>query len=162
NVTGLAGNVTKTYDATTAATLGAGNYTTDRIGGDTVNVSTAAGTYDNKNAGVGKTVSVNGLAINGADAGNYNLVTNSVSGNVGANYSYTFVNSANGAITKAALGITARDIAMIYADGTILNGVTGFTATGLAGGETVGSVTLATNAATSSSGNWNAGVWTLT
>ena len=51
---------------------------------------------------------------------------------------------------------------MTYADGTTLNTTTGFTTSGLLGSDTVTSATLATNATLSTSGNWNAGTWTIT
>ena len=51
---------------------------------------------------------------------------------------------------------------MTYADGTTLNGSTGFTASGLQHGETIGSVTLTSNAPLSTSGNAIAGSWTVT
>jgi len=91
-VTGLTGTVSKTYNANTNATLASSNYTlsgvvagVDNGGGtsDVVSVSNTSGSYDTKNVGTGKTVTVNGLAITGADAGDYNLVTNSISGAVG-------------------------------------------------------------------------------
>ncbi|MDQ2820149.1 MAG: YDG domain-containing protein [Pseudomonadota bacterium] len=64
----------KTYDATTAATL-AGTASVAALGSDVVNVSgTGVGTFFNKNAGVGKAVTVSGYTLGGFDAGNYNLV----------------------------------------------------------------------------------------
>src|SRR4030065_6779 len=47
------------------------------VGGDTVNLETgsAAGTFDSKDAGSGKVVAGRGLAVSGADAGNYSLTT---------------------------------------------------------------------------------------
>lgn len=48
---------------------------TGAIGGDTVNVdvSGATGTLENEDAGTDKAVTVTGVALSGADAGNYNL-----------------------------------------------------------------------------------------
>ena len=45
------------------------------VGGDTVTLSTAGatGTFDTKSPGTGKTVTVSGFTIGGADAGNYTL-----------------------------------------------------------------------------------------
>ena len=87
-----------------------------------------------------------GYTINGDDVGNYTLNQPTSTAN----------------ITKAALTITASDVSMTYADGTALNGASGFTSSGLQGGDAVDSVTLTTNATTSSSGNWNAGSWSIT
>ena len=84
-VAGLTGAVTKTYDATTSATLTAGDYTLAGVlGSDTVNLNDpTTGAYADKNAGSGKAVSVSGLALSGADAGNYVLSTSTASANIG-------------------------------------------------------------------------------
>ena len=75
NVTGItAGN--KVYDGDTTAALNTGSANlVGVIGGDTVNLddSAAAGVFADKNVGTGKTVTVSGLALTGADAGNYLL-----------------------------------------------------------------------------------------
>src|SRR5271166_3650997 len=65
-------------------------------------------------------------------------------------------------VAKAALAITANNVNMTYTDGTTLDVVNGFTPVGLQNGERVGSVTLATDATLSGSGNWNAGEWAIT
>ncbi|WP_296268083.1 YDG domain-containing protein, partial [Pseudomonas sp. UBA6562] len=63
----------KTYDGTTAATL-SGTASVSPIGSDVVAVTgSASGNFLDKNAGVGKAVSVSGFTLAGADAGNYNL-----------------------------------------------------------------------------------------
>ncbi|WP_308925165.1 YDG domain-containing protein [Janthinobacterium sp. J1-1] len=70
---GFAG-VNKTYDGGTAASV---TITDDRIGNDVL-TATATGTFDGKNAGTGKTVTVKDASLSGADAANYTLA------NVGA------------------------------------------------------------------------------
>jgi filamentous hemagglutinin family protein len=60
----------KVYDGTTAATVSATSG--DIVTGDAVTIA-ASGTFADKNAGVGKTVSISGGALSGADAGNYAL-----------------------------------------------------------------------------------------
>ena len=81
----LKGTVVKTYDGTTDAALLPGNYQLSGVlNGDDVSLSDpATGSYDNKDVGTGKSVSVTGLSISGANAGNYALSSASVSGNVG-------------------------------------------------------------------------------
>ena len=71
----LTGSVEKTYDGTTAATLAAGNYQlAGAIAGDNVALNDpASGSYDTKNVGTGKMVSVAGLALTGSDASNYTV-----------------------------------------------------------------------------------------
>lgn len=71
SVTGVTAN-NKIYDGTTTATL-SGTASVAPIAGDTVTVGgTASAAFSNKNVGAGKTVTVTGYAIGGADAGNYN------------------------------------------------------------------------------------------
>ena len=72
-VSGLTAN-NKTYDGTTAATLG-GGATVTGYGSDAITVQgTGTAVFANKNAGTGKAVTVTGLTLAGADAGNYNLM----------------------------------------------------------------------------------------
>jgi hypothetical protein len=103
----LAGIAAKTYDGTTAATLSSANYQLSGVkGGDVVSLNDPpAGTYDTKNVGSAKTVSVSNLFLVGADAGNYLLASSSVSGRVGA------INAKSLLVT----GVTAQ--AKVY-DGT--------------------------------------------
>jgi filamentous hemagglutinin family protein len=64
----------KTYDGSTAATL-AGSATVSPLGGDAVGIAgTGSAHFIDKNAGTGKTVTVSGYTLDGADAGNYQLV----------------------------------------------------------------------------------------
>jgi uncharacterized C2H2 Zn-finger protein len=68
NVTSVANN--KTYDGNTTATVA---LSSDKLTGEDVNLSYTSATFDNKNAGTGKTVTVAGITISGADAANYTL-----------------------------------------------------------------------------------------
>jgi O-glycosyl hydrolase len=94
---GLTGTVSRNYNGNTTATLAVGNYTLSGVvSGDTVNFNNpAAGTYDTKNAGTGKTVNVAGLAISGGSAANYTLASTSISGAVGR------INATNITVTAA-------------------------------------------------------------
>ena len=87
---GLTGDVSKTYDRTTAATLAASNYgVSGAVFGDTVILNNpVSGTYDTKNFGTGKTVTVSGLsvanAVNGAaKVYGYKLASTSAAANIG-------------------------------------------------------------------------------
>jgi trimeric autotransporter adhesin len=102
----LVGTISKQYDTTTSATVSSDNFQLSGVVGDNV-VSVAPGvaTYSTADVGTGETVTVNGLTLAGADAGNYVLASGTVSAPVGA-------------ITPAPLavsGITASD--KVY-DGT--------------------------------------------
>lgn len=73
DVTGVAAD-DKVYDGTTAATLNLGSASfAGLVAGDDITVTGATGAFADKNAGAGKTVSITGLTIGGADAGNYTL-----------------------------------------------------------------------------------------
>ena len=66
----------KPYDATTVATLNVGGASlSGAIGGDPVTLVTtsAAGSFDTPEPGIGKTVTISGLTLGGASAGNYSV-----------------------------------------------------------------------------------------
>jgi filamentous hemagglutinin family protein len=130
---------TRDYDGTTAATVNTSTATvasggvTSADGNaytlDDVSVNTAAvtaGTFADKNAGIGKTVSITGLTLQGADALNY-----TVSG------------SASGTIAPKALTATVTAPDKIYDGGTMATPTLSITG-GLVGVETVGASGTAT------------------
>jgi hypothetical protein len=99
-VTGVVAN-NKVYDGTINATLNFSNATLATIfSGDTVtlNSASAKGVFADKAAGTNKTVSISGLALAGASAGNYS-VTAPV---------------ATASITPRNLAITAKGVNKIY------------------------------------------------
>lgn len=69
------GPVSKTYDGSRTAELSASNFVLNGVvAGDAVLLSRPrSGTYDSKNAGKGKFVTVTGLALTGTDAANYTI-----------------------------------------------------------------------------------------
>jgi hypothetical protein len=74
-VTGITAS-SKTYDGTTAAVLNTSSAALSGVvTGDTVTVSagSAVGAFADANAGTGKTVTITGVTIGGADATNYSL-----------------------------------------------------------------------------------------
>jgi hypothetical protein len=79
NVTGITAP-TKIADGTTAVPLntGAADFT-GKFSGDVLNVAVATGNSDTAAPGVGKPVAVTGIALGGADAGNYILANNTAS-----------------------------------------------------------------------------------
>jgi len=131
---GLTGTVSKPYDGSTTATLAAGNYTLSGVvSGDTVTLNNpTSGTYDTRNQGTGKTVTVTGLAISGASATNYTLSSSSTSGAVGT-------------ISAATLTYTANPANMIY--GSAVPGLSGSVG-GFVGSDTQASATTGTLAFT--------------
>ena len=86
---------TKTYDATTGATLNTSAVTfIGLLGSDGLNLATATGLFADANADTGKTVNITGLSLGGADAANYTLVSTTA--------------SATADITPRSLAITAN------------------------------------------------------
>jgi formylmethanofuran dehydrogenase subunit C len=62
----------KVYDGSTVATLSSG-VLSGAVSGDSVVLGTPSGAFVDKNVGLGKTVTVTGLTLAGADAANYSL-----------------------------------------------------------------------------------------
>jgi trimeric autotransporter adhesin len=70
----------KVYDGGTHATLELGRASlSGRIGQDQVVLGSGSGSFADRNAGTGKTVSVTGLTLAGEDAGNYTLASSTSS-----------------------------------------------------------------------------------
>jgi hypothetical protein len=71
-------DISKTYDGTVNATVGAGTLkAVDIISGDDVKLNAAGivASFANKNAGDNKTVNYTGIALSGTDANNYSIAT---------------------------------------------------------------------------------------
>ncbi len=64
--------VNKVYDGTTAATV---TLSDNRVSGDDLTASNTTAEFADKNVGTGKTVSVSGISVTGADVGNYTVNT---------------------------------------------------------------------------------------
>lgn len=70
----------KVYDGNTSATIEtSGAAISDIVSGDnvTIDVAKATGTFEDKNVGTGKTVTITGIALGGADKDNYTLTSGS-------------------------------------------------------------------------------------
>ncbi|MDV2988592.1 MAG: YDG domain-containing protein, partial [Dehalogenimonas sp.] len=72
-VTAVADN--KTYDGTDTASVA---LSSDKLSGDTITISSTSATFNDKNVGTGKTVTVSGISISGTDSTNYSLTSTSV------------------------------------------------------------------------------------
>ncbi|WP_426077894.1 YDG domain-containing protein [Janthinobacterium sp. PSPC3-1] len=81
------GAASRVYDTTTNASVTLGD---NRIAGDVLTISNSGASFADKNAGANKTVTVNGIALGGADAGNYIVNTTATT---------------TASITQAALGV---------------------------------------------------------
>ena len=71
-VTGSFASANKTYDGTTDASATARSVA-GTLPGDVVTLSGGTATFADKNVGTGKTVTLTGATLGGADAGNYAL-----------------------------------------------------------------------------------------
>ena len=101
----------KKYDGTNNATLDCSAATlTGKLDGDDLTV-TATGTFENADVGAGKTVTISGWTLGGADAGNYEPAA---TGNQA---------STTADITQAPLTITAKDKSIAYGDAPANDGV---------------------------------------
>jgi filamentous hemagglutinin family protein len=111
-IAALTGTVEKTYDGTTAATLAPANYQlSGAVSGDNVALNDpASGTYDSKNVGSEKTVSVGGLVLTGSDAGNY-TVNGSASAAIGVVDAKALVASLAGTVERQYDGTTVATLA---------------------------------------------------
>ena len=90
-----AAGVNKVYDGLTTAVVSLGD---NRVAGDVITLGGSA-RYLDKNVGISKTVNVNGIAVTGADAGNYT-------------FNSTVATSAD--ISARALSITAAGVNKVY------------------------------------------------
>ena len=86
---GLTGMAEKEFDGNSVAYLTPDNYTLAGIAqGDDVYLNyPETGSYNNRNVGTGKRVTVNGLTLNGTDANKYKLSSYTLSANIGTIYS---------------------------------------------------------------------------
>ena len=108
-------STTKTYDGTTAAT-GLTITLEGVLSGDTVTATADSYAYNSANVAEANTVTANDITLDGADAGNYTLSSDTA--------------TANGTITPAALTVTADAKSKAYGDA---DPALTYTATGLVG-----------------------------
>ena len=129
---GLTGTVTKVYDGTTDATLRPdsndsevpGNYTlTGIVGADDVTLNDpTSGTYSVADVGTGLNVTVSGLALGGAKAGDYVLASTTVAADIGTITPATLTATLTGTADKVYDTTTA---ATLDAGNYSLSGVVG-------------------------------------
>jgi gliding motility-associated-like protein len=67
----------KQYDGNTTSAV---TLSDNRLGNDVLTINKTGSTFNNKNVGVGKTVTINGINLIGTDAGNYTLTSSTASG----------------------------------------------------------------------------------
>ncbi|WP_200844099.1 YDG domain-containing protein, partial [Pantoea sp. 18069] len=114
------------YDGTTDATLNTAEAFFDgKILNDVLTVANADGSFRDKNAGDGKTVDITGIALGGADAHNYTLVSTTATAT--ADIAKAEIASVNGLTAGSRIydGTTDATLstAEAFFDGKILNDV---------------------------------------
>ncbi|MEY4272074.1 MAG: hypothetical protein RL250_940, partial [Verrucomicrobiota bacterium] len=145
-ITGVTANA-KTYDGNSTATLNTGSPGfSGKLAGDTLTLTGASGLFSDPNAANGKTVTVSGYSLGGADAGNYEYLP------------ATFSVLAN--ITPAPLSVRAADLTKSY-DGVSFVGGNGVTFVGFVAGQGQGVLGGSVTFTGSSQGAVNAGTYVI-
>jgi len=168
NITARALNVSaagmnKVYDATTAATV---TLSDNRVTGDVVTESYAAANFADPNVGNGKTVTVSGIAIAGADANNYSFnVTAATTASIAPRSTTATITSGNNpSLSGAPVTFTAKVLpqfgtttgTVVFKDGTTVLGTSTIQLTGIATLTTSALTTVATHTITAAySGDLN-------
>ena len=112
-----AGN--KVYDGSTAASILSLGTLLGAIGGDSVSFAATSATFADKNAGTGKTVTLNGV-LNGADAGNYTLASGTATTTADINRAVITAITGISALSKPYDGNTT---AALVTSGAVFNGM---------------------------------------
>ena len=121
----------KTYDGTTAATL-SGYTLTGLVGDQTLDASASSAAFADKNAGIGKAVSISGITL-----------SDGTNGGLASNYSVSPTAAATGTIDPKVLTVNANVADKVY-DGTTSATLLGFGLTGFVGNETLTGVLTGT------------------
>lgn len=164
-VSGMAA-LNKVYDGTTVATLDASGASLVGVeSGDTVALGTgsATGTFATKTVGTGKVVTVAGLAIGGADAGNYTLTQPTTTANITAKgLTVTGVTAANRAYDgTTSVTLSTAGAALVGVVGSDVVTLNGSAATGTVATAEVGNAKTVTVSGLALAGA-DAGNYTLT
>jgi hypothetical protein len=133
--------VSKVYDGTSGATVALSD---NRVGGDVLSDSYAGASFDTKDAGTGKTVSVSGISVTGTDAGNYTFNTSA---------------SASADITRAALTVTADNKSRTYG---LANPLLTASYNGFVNGEGINVLTTAVSLSTAANVSSAPGTYAIT
>jgi YDG domain/Bacterial Ig-like domain (group 3) len=109
--------VNKVYDGTNVASV---TLSDDRVSGDLLSLTYVSATFDDKNVGTGKAISVTGISVTGTDAGNYSWNTSA---------------SATANITQRPITVTAASDTKVYDGNTSSDETPGISYGSLAGSD---------------------------
>lgn len=121
----------RTYDGTTLATL-SGDTLTGFVGTETVTASAGTANFVDKNAGIGKSVTIGGITL-----------ANGTNGGLASNYTVNATSTATGTIDQKVLTANATVANKVY-DGTTSATLATYGLSGFVGNETVGGVNTGT------------------
>ncbi|MEA2387108.1 MAG: trimeric autotransporter adhesin, partial [Thermoleophilaceae bacterium] len=123
-VTGSFSAANKPYDGGTGAAASSRSVN-GAVGGDDVALTGGSATFGSKDVGTGKTVTLAGAALSGADAGNYNLTSvSSSTANITAKAltgSFTAASKAYDGTTAAAISGSSLDSGAVAGDAVTLD-----------------------------------------
>ena len=128
-VSGITAN-DKVYDGTTVAELNTDSASIGgKVGNDdvTIDVANATGTFDTKNVGTGKTVTITDITLGGNDAGNYTLSSDSATATADITAKELTANVSSVSVTKEYDGTTAAGT--VSGAATAETGISGETVT---------------------------------
>ncbi|MGK5010761.1 YDG domain-containing protein, partial [Janthinobacterium sp. MDB2-8] len=123
-ITGMSA-VNKVYDGNSKATLSGGSIS-GLVGSETLGASGLTATFDNKNAGIGKTVTASGATL-----------VNGGNGGLASNYTVSNPTGLMAHITPKALTVTGMTATTRVYDGTLAAQLSGGSLSGLVSGETL-------------------------
>jgi hypothetical protein len=133
-ISGLAGD-NKVYDATTIATVTGAPSLNGTIGADVVTLNgTPTPTFNNKNVGLSKIITISGYTLGGADAANYMLKQPLATADVtaapltmssAAAQNKQYDGNTNAVITGTLTGIIAPDVVVLVGTGTFASALVG-------------------------------------
>lgn len=120
----------KEYDGSTNATIITDGATISGIDGDddvTIDITSATGTFEDKNVGTGKTVTIRDIALGGTDAANYTLSDTTTTTTADITAKELTANVSSVSVTKEYDGTTAAG--NVSGDATAETGISGETVT---------------------------------
>lgn len=114
---------TKTYDGTVDATNQVTGYSVSGVDGETIEITNVSASYDDANAGTGKTITITYTLSTKANLGNYKYGSATLSGtNATVTETVTKIDETQVGIAPAEITVTIKDQQKVY-DGVTVSGI---------------------------------------
>lgn len=114
---------TKTYDGTVDATNQVTGYSASGVDGETIEITNVSASYDDANAGTGKTITITYTLSTKANLGNYKYGSATLSGtNATVTETVTKIDETQVGIAPAEITVTIKDQQKVY-DGVTVSGI---------------------------------------